>query len=605
MAGRPELSSEGPRAQEIVEKVAEISDILFRAPHAAWSYLLILFLPQLLVPLAADQLGDSYLEAMWKAEALFAIPGVVTAAGAWRVAAWLGGSFNRRRSAFLAAGAQFTSLLIAATGYLVSLLKPELSFPSVLLVALSYTAAIQVAVLFTTSDHRLFRSGQVALLQPLTGILILHLLYPLGARETALSLAFVAIFLLTTIFFLDFIDTPVRRVTGVSFSLMFRYYIDHLSKGTLLAETLFDKTQTEIEALIGVAAFRTEKGLKAAMVVPAVHPGPIGEIGGSNLPKKIQQTVGLTPHIMVPHGPATHDFNPISTRDVERLGEAARRLIETMPFHGTASPLVRAGTDAQVCAQFFGDGCLLTYTSWPKPIDDVDYGVGEPARMAAMMQGATDALFIDAHNSLVLGSGAVWPSTRRAQEIKAKSAEAARLAKPLIDTGIKAGYAQTAKAFTAREGIGDQGCQVLVTEVGGKKSAYILWDGNNMLPEVRGEIRNKIQGLVDEFEVMTTDNHSVNIVTGGYNPVGHRANVQRIAEVTRATLEAALKDLEPCEVGLKTTRVPGLKVFGHWNTIRFIAAVQTMVTTIPRATIILLVLHGLLTLLLLLLAQSL
>lgn len=605
MAGRPELAQEGPRAQEIVEKVAEISDILFRAPHAAWSYLLILFLPQLIVPLAWDSFGGTYLEAMWKAEVLFAVPGVIAAAGAWRLAAWLGGSFNRRRSAFLAAGTEFTSITIAATGHLIGYLRPNLAFTNVLLAAICYAAAIQVAVLFTTSDHRLLRSGQVALLQPVSGVALAYLLYDLGAREIAIALAFLLIFLLTTIFFLDFIDTPVRRVTGVSFSLMFRYYIDHLSKGTLLAETLFDKTQTEIEALVGVAAFRTPKGLKAAIVVPAVHPGPIGEIGGSNLPKKIQQTVGLSPNILVPHGPATHDFNPISTRDVERLGEAARRLIETMPFHTTASPLVRAGTDAQVCAQFFGDGCLLTYTSWPKPIDDVDYGVGEPARMAAMMQGATDALFIDAHNSLVLGSGAVWPSTRRAQEIKAKSAEAARMAKQQLEEGIRAGYAQTAGAFTAREGIGDQGCQVLVTEVGGKKCAYILWDGNNMLPEVRGAIRDQIQGLVHEFEVMTTDNHSVNVVTGGYNPVGHRANVKRIGEVSRATLEAALADLEPVEAGLQTTRVPGLKVFGHWNTIRFIAAVQTMVATIPRAAIVLLALHALLSIVVLLVARSL
>ncbi|HEX9816557.1 MAG TPA: DUF2070 family protein, partial [Candidatus Thermoplasmatota archaeon] len=344
--------------------------------------------------------------------------------------------------------------------------------------------------------------------------------------------------------------------------------------------------------------------VKCAIVVPAVHPGPIGEIGGSNLPTKMIQTIGLTPNILVPHGAATHDYNPISTREVERLGEAARRLLDTMPFHRNASPLVRAGQDAQVCAQYFGDGCLLTYTSWPKPIDDVDYGVGETARMASMMQGAADAMFIDAHNSLVLGSGAVWPSTPRAQEIKRRSAEATRLAKQAIDIDMKAGYAQTKDAFTNREGIGTQGCQVIVTEAGKKRSAYILFDGNNMLPDVRAQIRTAVQDLVDEFEVMTTDNHSVNIVAGGYNPVGYRADIAKLAKVARDTVATALADLEPVEVGIKTTRVPGLRVFGHWNTIRFLAAIQTTVATIPRASAVLLLLHGLLAIMVLLIGRT-
>jgi len=159
------------------------------------------------------------------------------------------------------------------------------------------------------------------------------------------------------------------------------------------------------------------------------------------------------------------------------------------------------------------------------------------------------------------------------------------------------------RSFTTRELVGTQGCQALVVEAGGARTAYVLWDGNNMLPDVRGKVRTKIQGLVDEFEVMTTDNHSVNVVTGGYNPVGYRANIDDLARVTKETLVEAIEDLEEVEVGLQTTRVPDLKVFGHWNTIRFISAVQTMMATIPRATAVLLVLQGLLTILILLVGR--
>jgi putative membrane protein len=594
MQGRPELPDEAPSTQEIVEKVSEISDILFRAPHAGWSYLVILGAPQLLLPLFWKQLDPVYWMAALKAVALFSVPGVVAAAGAHRFAKLLGGTFNRRRSGFLAASVTFFILIITSVGYLVSFFRPNFAFTNALIGALAYSVVIHVIVLFVTSDHRHFRSALVSLLHPVSTLVVAAYLFDFGGRDWTIATTLILLFLLTALFFLDLVDAPVRRTTGVSFSLMFRYYIDHVSKGTLAAETLFDKTAGEIDALVAVASFRTEKGVKCGLVVPAVHPGPIGEIGGSNLPTKIAQTVGLTPNILVPHGSATHDFNPISTGEVERLGEAARRLFDTMPYSRRASPLVRAGEDAQVCAQFLGDGVLLTYTSWPRPIDDVDYGVGEAARMAAMAQGAHDAAFIDAHNSLELGSGAVWPSTRRAIEIQHRAAEATSRADAQRTEGIRAGYAQTKDAFSERQGIGDQGCQVIVTEIGGRRSAYVLWDGNNMLPEVRGKIRTKIHGLVDDFEVMTTDNHSVNVVTGGYNPVGYRADVERIAQVTKETLVASLADLEEVEVGLKTTRVPGLRVFGHWNTIRFIAAVQTIVSTIPRTAATMLIMHALL-----------
>lgn len=605
MEGRPELPVEGASPQETVERVSEISDILFRAPHAAWSYLLIFGMPQLAALLLWPHFDPSYPRAAFEIALVFSLPGVIAAAGAHRLARLYGGTFDRRRSGFVAASAEFFALIITLVGAIIADFRPGFAFLNALLGGLAYTSATQAAALFTTSDHRLLRSGQVALLQPLSGLLAAEYVFGLSTRDAIIAYSLLAVFLGTTLFFVNFVDAPVRRTTGVSFSLMFRYYIDHVSRGTLAAETLFEKTHGEIDALVGAAAFRTERGLKCAIVVPAVHPGPVGEIGGSNLPKKIIQTMGVSPNILVPHGPATHDFNPITTEEVERLGEAAKRLLDNMPYSRRASPLIRVGQDVQVCAQAFGDAVLLTYTSWPKPIDDVDYGVGDSARMAAEMQGAADALFIDAHNSLVLGSGAVWPSTRRALEIKHRAAEAAQHALAQLHDDIQVGYAQTQEAFTYRDGIGEQGCQVLVTQVGGKKSAYILWDGNNMLPEVRARIRANITGLVDEFEVMTTDNHSVNVVAGGYNPVGYRVDLDRLAQVTRETLERALQDLEPVEAGLRTTRVPGLKVFGHWNTIRFISAVQTMVSTIPKAAGILLLLQALLAAMVLLVGRSL
>lgn len=609
MAERPKFKQEGESSQEVVERIAEVSSLIFQAPHPFYSYGLILTLPLLIVPLfwrdllnGPDQgMGFAFRNVLL----LFVFPAVVAAAGNWRMAGWLGGSFNRRRSAFLALVSMIVLLLITVVGGLLHR-RGEYNFFDPIIVGYSFIVVIQHSALFTTSDHRQIRSALVAMLQPATGLLMLHLLYewPLLAdtkgRAIVLTVLLPLCFLGSTMFFLDLVDAPVKRNTGLSLSEMFRHFLDHLSKGTLKAEELVLRIASEIDAFIGVVGFRRPGGeLKAAIVVPAVHPGPVGHLGGSNLPSKVIQTTGLTENILVPHGPATHDFNPASRVEVERIGETARQLITSISYANLASPMIRTGTDVQVCAQFFGDGVLLTYTSWPKPIDDVDYGVGDSAMWSARYSGAREATFIDSHNSLLLGSGAVWPSERRALSIIDTCGESTKRAIQERASGIRAGYAATRDAFGRNEGIGEQGCQVIVTEIAGKRSAYILWDGNNMLPEVRGRIRERVQDLVAEFEVMTTDNHSVNIVAGGYNPVGYRADVEKIALVSRTTLERAIFDLEPVEVGLKTGRIPALKVFGHWNTIRLVSAVHTVVSIIPRAAVLLVVFQILFTILIL------
>ena len=66
--------------------------------------------------------------------------------------------------------------------------------------------------------------------------------------------------------------------------------------------------------------------------------------------------------------------------------------------------------------------------------------------------------------------------------------------------------------------------QVLVTEVDGQRTAYVVIDGNNMAQGVREVLLEQILKIVDNAEVMTTDSHVVNTISGK-NPVG--MNVSR------------------------------------------------------------------------------
>ncbi len=597
MEGRPAYEPEERSPQEIVERVTQVTSVLFRAPHSLFGYAFILSAPFLLLPLF-DQQAPGDLDVTLAAQAIaliYVVPTVFFAAASHRLARLLGGTFNRRRAVFLAAVALMMQIALVLVGGVVSQ-RGFLPLLDVLILSYAIVLVPYQVALFTTSDHRQIPSALVAVFHPVMGLLAIHYLFESGPREIWLTVLLPIMFLLTTAYFVEMVDLPVRRNTGLSLGEMFRLYLDHLSTGDVRAEARIERIAGEIDALVGATSFRRPDGsVKCVIVVPALHPGPLGHLGGSNMPSKIAAAVRDTSNVLVPHGPATHDFNPATTQEVERVADQARRLIEEMEYDADASPLIRKGKDAQVCAQAFGDSVLLTYTSWPKPIDDVDFGVGHAAMVAARAAGARDALFVDAHNSLMVGSGAVFASTSRAWDILDRSEEAAGAALAARSEDVRAGYAQDNRTFTRMEGIGEQGCQAIVTEVDGSLSAYILWDGNNMKPDVRARIRDALGDLVDEFEVLTTDNHSVNVVAGGYNPVGHRVSAERLAAVTRRVVEAAVADLEPVEVGLNSTRIPGLKVLGHWTTMRLLSSVRTTLSTIPRSSVAMLVLQTALT----------
>src|SRR5207247_11236719 len=118
------------------------------------------------------------------------------------------------------------------------------------------------------------------------------------------------------------------------------------------------------------------------------------------------------------------------------------------------------------------------------------------------------------------GAGPAWIASQRSHEIieAAKSATQAALAAPKAP--FRVGYANRKGFSTPDQGIGARGIEALVVETGGQRTAYVLFDGNNMVPGVRDEIRAKLASLVQESEAMTTDNHSVNLTMDGFNAVG-------------------------------------------------------------------------------------
>jgi putative membrane protein len=183
--------------------------------------------------------------------------------------------------------------------------------------------------------------------------------------------------------FLLVIDRPWRRSMGVSVLEFISGFVGHIAEGTDELEEFFEQVGEEAMVPVTVLAFRHPGGAeKARFVLPMIHPGPMGEIGGGNLPERVaREADGLA---FPPHATAGHDFNLVTSREVETLVDAADRAHADIDYTTEATPSVRTQEgEAKVLGQAFGDDALLVSTFSPAFADDVDYAVGLSAAAEA------------------------------------------------------------------------------------------------------------------------------------------------------------------------------------------------------------------------------
>jgi len=403
-------------------------------------------------------------------------------------------------------------------------------------------------------------------------------LIPLNANQIVVLIASTALFLLASAIFMEIVSYPMQRFFGVKAGALVKPLLDHLTEKDVASasalEKFLDSFASKVNVYMGVIGIKSKGGVNSTLIVaPAVHPGPFSMIGGGNLPEKVRQGIKNWKNIMVPHGTATHDFNLTTTEECKKVSAFASELADKLRYSSTGSEFVRVSDRGfTVCAQMFGDTVLVVATSAPNPTDDIDYPTGLHAvRLAESIAGK--AILVDAHNCLVKGSGAVRLGMERADVLLENVEKAVRAA--IVRKGeIKAGYCQDRK-FQIEEGIGPQGVQVLCVECNGKKNAYVLVDGNNMVPGLREKIIKGLEGIVDDAEVLTTDNHIVNATFGGFNPVGKKIDHAKIVTRTRELVKRCITNMEPVEVGGNVGILKGVRVFGHETAPRLTTVMNT------------------------------
>ena len=448
---------------------------------------------------------------------------------------------------------------------------------------------IREVILSATSNSKYVRSLPAASLHPLLGLVGIALFFRSGPWDIVLDLAVFILFFLSAVTYADIAKRPLMRSFGADGLKLLRSTLDQYSEqeeaGIKELEAFFDSISVRARVRVGGVAFRGPKGIKALFLAPTVHPGPMGFVSGSDLPSKVARGLAsLTPNVLVAHGPTTHDENPATSGEVEKVSEAVRGMVASATFGPKVGRASRASFGrASALAQAFGDVVLIVASFAPNPTDDIDSATGHAAVQEARLAGAGDAVFVDAHNCHEPGVGLTLFGSERSHEIieAAKAATQAALKAP--KDRIRVGYAARRGFATPDQGIGARGIEALVVETGGQRTAYVLFDGNNMVPGIRDAIRARVAGLVQESEAMTTDNHSVNLTMDGFNAVGAALDQETILTQAEGAVREAIANLEDAEAAAFAVEIPNFRIFGPQSASRLTTSINSTMAVLRPA----------------------
>ena len=490
-----------------------------------------------------------------------------------------------KHSMFLSGLSMFILGVIVLLGCIVSRLLNMDLFINFMLFGCVLIYGFNTLVFWATSKVRFTVAAITGLIQPVL-IVAMYIsisfiftdtsfMGPAILQITLKALVAAIIFVLAIYAFIKVIASPFQKNLGIGVLDLLSLFIAHMNEGSNSLEGQFENMSEAIDTIVTFISFKTKNGIKALFISPSVHPGPLGDLGGSNMPTILANK--FDHFTMVAHGPSTHDFNPIAVSEINKIEESVKAGLEKVEYCESASKFIRYTSEkANIGVQFFNKGMVILSTFAPEAVDDIEFGVG----LTMMAQSRNhcnvkDSIIVDCHNSFTAESGEVLPGNSEVFQL----IDVIDLIEPSQEKfDIKVGcHADNMESLDKHDGVGESGIKTMIVEVANQRTAYVLFDANNMEKGFRQEIMDAVSDLeIDEIEVMTTDTHTVNTISRGYNPIGIVKRPE-IIEYVRISIQEAIKDLEKVEVGTGTKKIKDLNTFGPKNSTELISTISSVV----------------------------
>ena len=518
----------------------------------------------------------------------FTLPAIAALVLTKPIIEYTGKTMTWNRSALLALSSTVFGVIIT----FIALASSVRLIPLFYAISLGFVFGLRLFVLVAIADYRVPRMLVPAFTQSSVGILAGIILFSPSFGILALVLHIV--FGLGFAALIWMIERPLRRAFQIRGLAFINAFIAHMTDGSSKGmENFFREIGEEIFVPQVSFFFRRSKATPILFTVPNLHPGPMGEIGGGNLPKVLHDS--FEDETLVAHGCATHDFNLVSETEIDKVIDALQKSRQNIVYSGVAGRSERLTVGSvQVLYQRFGDSVLLVTTRSPRRTEDLDFSIG----MTIMAEGHRwfpHVAVVDAHNCMTDLSSPVLLATLTATEYQQASLEAMDRCRTTALYPFRIGVSHHTLPFSRVQGFGDLGVQVLVVEADGQRTAYILIDGNNMAEGVREVLLGEVLKIVDHAEVMTTDSHVVNTITGK-NPVGMHVGAAEFLPLVMKALQAALDTLAPAEVAGATAHCEHVVVFGSNRISQLASTVNAMLVFVAPLSLAMLLLAFLLSL---------
>ncbi|MDD1682587.1 MAG: DUF2070 family protein [Methanoregula sp.] len=588
-------------------KLGHLTRYIFTAPSWRRSLVLILFLGFLIdgagvkswlnlnlsAPLSfmLPTVVSSYLflpeKFVFSGTLIFTIPAIAALALTKPLIELGGKTMTWNRSALLALACTVFEVIIT----LAALAGSVTLIPLFYAISLGFIFGLRLFVLVAIADYRVPRMIVPALTQSGVGVILGILLFSPSFAIFALVLHLV--FGLGFAILIWMIEQPLRRAFRIRGLAFINAFIAHMTDGDLKGmEDFFREIGEGI--FVPQVSFFFSRGRARPVIftVPNLHPGPMGEIGGGNLPKVLHDYFSPE-ETFVAHGCATHDFNLVSENEIYKVINAMQKSRTGLTYTGTASKSGRVTFGSvQVLYQRFGDSVLLVTSRSPERTEDLDFSIG----MTIMAEGHRwfpHVAVVDAHNCMTDLSSPVLLATHTATEYLQAAVDAMEDCRSARMYPFRVGVAHRPVAFSREQGFGDLGIQVMAVEVENHKTAYILIDGNNVAAGTREILMEQALTLVDHAEIMTTDSHVVNTITGK-NPVGMAVSAYEIVPEVMQAIRDALQDLSPAETTAATAQCENVVVFGSNRIVQMASTVNAMLVFVAPLSLAMLLLAFLL-----------
>lgn len=496
-------------------------------------------------------------------------------------------NFKLKHSMFLSLLSMILVCLIIILGGIIEVIIKTNLFLNILLFGCILIFGFNTLILWSVAKIGFSRSAFVAIFQPVLILAIytifmfisdMSLFEDTNFTTIALKLVVGSIILIIAIYsFVRVVESPMKKNLGIGLFDLLSLFLAHMNDDSNSLESLFEHMGESITTLVSFVSFKKKNSdeLKSLFISPCVHPGPLGDLGGSNMPTLLANS--FDNFTMVAHGPSTHDFNPVAVREIEKIEKSVRKGLEKAEYSNKASKFKRYENETgKIGVQFFNDGMVVLSTLAPNGSDDIEFGIGLTMMMQTKSKcSVKDSIIVDCHNSFTAESGEILPGNAEVFEL-INLIDEIKCSSEYHDLKVGCNF-NSMDELNKTNGVGESGVKTMTIEVNNQRTSYVLFDSNNMELGFRQEIIDACKDLdIDNMEVMTTDTHFVNTIARGYNPIGINSR-QEIIEYVKESINASIADLEEVEVATGCEMIENLKTFGPNNSTELISTISSIV----------------------------